>query len=204
MNFLSYSSLGHNLTRLAAYLFIPYVIFIGWALYAKIIKKRKKIFGLLITDVFKYSTNSILALAAIAALFVSAAANLAEYRPYIGIEAIPVEKNNDILKAKARIINSGSVPANNIKIIAKQFVDEEVVISYDGMDEPYSSLLLPIPVYLTYPFSIDNNLIGEDNDWTVELTFKYDGVNSKGHETKFLGRYNRNDNTFHILDGYAY
>ena len=161
-------------------------------------KTRKKLFGLLFSDILLYGTNFILALAAIATLASSSSANLAQLRPYLGIEYIKVEEKNEILNAETRIVNVGSVPANNLSILVRQFIDGELIAT-GNVEETKDVFLMPTPSYTIHRFSMHKN--AENRNWSIEISLEYDGAFSDHHETKFSGRYKPETKSFTIFNG---
>jgi len=151
--------------------------------------------------------TKVLAIAAIATSLISVYAFykssiLAEYRPYVGIEKIEIVEENNRLNAKVIIVNTSSIPANNFRVIFKQFIDGEPIVAVDS-NQFQSSFLMPFPNRVTYKFWGDKKVIEEGHEWTIQFTFNYDGVSSKDHETQFSGRYNSEFNAFNVYQGYA-
>lgn len=150
--------------------------------------------------------NLILACAAIASIFFSAITyikqeNLAEFRPYIGLGAINVELINGEFKGYARIFNTGQVPANKVKIIIEQYINDEPVKS-DKFEDGKSIILMPEPTFITMPFSIDVDKV-KDKEWKINIIIDYDGVITKEHNTTSTEVYDHKNNEFISMGGFA-
>jgi hypothetical protein len=150
--------------------------------------------------------NIILAIAAITSIIFSTITyrkqeNLAEFRPYIGIGNINVKPSNGEFKGYARIFNTGHVPANNVKIIIEQYINDELVKA-DKFDEGKSIIIMPEPTFITMPFSIDADLV-TNKEWKINIIIDYDGVNTKKHSTTSTELYDDKNNVFISMGGFA-
>jgi hypothetical protein len=170
LNFIFYSFLLISFCGFILLVFFPFLIFI--------IRKVKhdgewKLFRLLPSDLALYGANVMIASATVAGLIYSVNINQRIYRPYVGIEKIEINKEVNRLNAKTTVVNSGFVPANNIRINLKQFVDGKLVVT-SGTDQSYSAFLLPVPNHIVYRFWGDVQVIDGGHDWTIQLTLLLD------------------------------
>lgn len=150
--------------------------------------------------------NIILACAAIASIIFSSITyikqeNLAGFRPYIGLGEIKVKRMNGEFKGYANIINTGQIPANNVKIIIEQYINDELVKT-DKFDEGKSITLMPEPTFIKMPISIDTDQV-KDKEWKINIIIDYDGVITKNHSTTSSEVYDNKNNEFISMGGFA-
>lgn len=130
--------------------------------------------------------------------YISSKTYKTQYRPYVGIEKINIEKNTERINASIILINTGIVPANNIKFEFFQLVNG---VKYYGIEPQESSLLMPSPAYQIIRFYASKNV--EEEEWVIKFLVRYNGIKTKGHETSITAKYNKETNAFNITDGYA-
>ena len=123
------------------------------------------------------------------------------YRPYVGVEKVYAEITQESINCTAVVINTGIVPANNLRIEHKFLVNNvEREMEITGPEE-VSMLLIPIPAKGTMNFSVPRNLI--DKEWIINLKFNYDGVKTKNYESYTKLIYKPKTQTFETSQGYV-
>lgn len=140
-------------------------------------------------------------------MYFSLQANIAEFRPYVGIRNIElVVLNQGHFEVTALIENTGKVPANNVNIRIFQILE-------GGMSQPIPDetvrkglVLMPSEI-LAHTLRVDtiglDNLINSNDGLSMIWEVKYDGITTKNHTSLVNTRFNPTFKIFDIVSGFA-
>lgn len=125
----------------------------------------------------------------------------ARNRPYVSVERIEVTQDLGKINARAIVINSGSVPATNVKITLSGTLDgSNFATTSTG---PNTFLIMPTSnPYTSYLFYVDKKAI-EKHKLNILLSIKYSGITHDYYETNLEYEYNPENPSFDLHNGTA-
>jgi len=124
-------------------------------------------------------------------------------RPYLGITEIKIKEMSPTnLVIESTLKNTGTIPANNIKILPYYTINGKEKTNL--LIENLPTYLMPQPSYATYILRIGGHNFSQldlKNVFILTLKISYDGLTTSDYTTTVSAKYNSVDRAFDITGG---
>src|SRR3989344_827620 len=160
---------------------------------------QKFLLGLSYSSFTLIVINFLLVCATVASFYNTSISTQLAYRPYVGLGKVDFVQEKNEKTMKIYLLNTGTMPANNVKIEAFRFNESG---QHDNIEFPLNnrSILMPGPNPTLYiPIKFYDN----DDLWGLDFSIQYNGITTATYSTNWFLYFHKDLSPYDTISGTA-